>query len=83
MIQIRNLSARLADSKIGLDVTEKAVARLAEIGFHPSLGARPLRRIIQHEIQDPISLLILEGKLAPDATVRVDFQNQQFVFKTG
>ena len=82
MIQIRNLSARLSASKIGFDISEKALARLAEIGFHPSLGARPLRRIIQHEIQDPLSLLILEEKLPPDSTVKVDFRNQKFVFKT-
>ena len=79
-IQIRNLGARLADAKIVLDVTEKALSRLAEIGFHPTLGARPLRRIIQREIQDPLASLILEGKLAPGTTVTIDFQNQQFVF---
>ena len=82
-IQIRNLGARLADARIVLDVTEKTLSRLAEIGFHPTLGARPLRRIIQHEIQDPIASLILEGKLAPGTTVTVDFRNQQFVFQTG
>jgi ATP-dependent Clp protease ATP-binding subunit ClpA len=42
-----------------------------------------LRRIIQREIQDPLASLILEGKLTPGTTAIVDFQNQQFVFKTG
>ena len=56
------------------------MARLAEAGFHPQLGARPLRRIIQQEIQDKLSIMILEGRLAPGATVTVDCKKEIFTF---
>jgi ATP-dependent Clp protease ATP-binding subunit ClpB len=55
-----------------LDVTPAALAHLANAGFDPTFGARPLKRVIQKEIGDRISLLILEGRVGEDATIRVD-----------
>ncbi len=80
-LQLARLQERLAEQKIALTVTPAAVARLAEAGFDPQLGARPLRRVIQSEIQDRLSFRILEGKLAPGASVRVDFRRGEFVFE--
>ena len=79
-LQLARLQERLAEQKIALTVSPAALARLAEAGFDPQLGARPLRRVIQSEIQDRLSLMILEGKLAPGAAVRVDFKGGAFVF---
>ena len=68
-LQIEHLRELLAAQKISLAISPEAVAKLAESGFHPQLGARPLRRVIQQEIQDKLSIMILEGRLAPGATV--------------
>ena len=82
LLQIAQLGRLLSGSRIELVVADAALARLAETGFHPTLGARPLRRIIQREIQDPISRLILENKLLPGSKVTVDYRDGSFEFKT-
>jgi ATP-dependent Clp protease ATP-binding subunit ClpB len=80
LLEINKFTRLLQLSKIQLDITEPAVKQLAQLGFNPSLGARPLKRIIQREIQDRLSSLILEGKVLPESTVTVDFQDGQFIF---
>jgi ATP-dependent Clp protease ATP-binding subunit ClpB len=79
-LQIGHLRELLATQQIALTVSPAAVARLAQAGFDPQLGARPLRRVIQQEIQDRLSLMILEGRLAPGAAVHVDFAKDRFTF---
>ncbi|MCU0235486.1 MAG: ATP-dependent chaperone ClpB [Acidobacteria bacterium] len=79
-LQIGHLRELLAAQKISLAVSPQAVAKLAEAGFHPQLGARPLRRVIQQEIQDKLSVMILAGRLAPGATVTVDYKKGDFTF---
>jgi len=79
-LQIGHLQELLASQKIALTVSPAAVARLAKAGFDPQLGARPLRRVIQQEVQDRLSLMILEGRLAPGAAVHVDFKKDRFTF---
>jgi ATP-dependent Clp protease ATP-binding subunit ClpB len=79
-LQIGRLRELLAQQKIELIVSPAAVARLAEAGFDPQLGARPLRRVIQSQIQDRLSVMILEGALAPGTPLRVDFRNGAFAF---
>ena len=79
-LQIEHLRQLLAGQKIALTVSPQAVAKLAETGFHPQLGARPLRRVIQQELQDKLSVMILEGKLAPGSTVHVDFKKEHYTF---
>ncbi|MFM2071055.1 MAG: chaperone protein ClpB, partial [Actinomycetota bacterium] len=71
-IQLGALRGRMADRRIALDVTDSAMARLAHEGYDPSFGARPLKRVIQREISDPVAVLILEGKVGDGDTVTVD-----------
>jgi ATP-dependent Clp protease ATP-binding subunit ClpB len=79
-LQIEHLRRLLDAQKITLTVSPQAIARLAEAGFDPQLGARPLRRVVQQEIQDKLSVMILEGRLAPGAAVHVDFKRDRFLF---
>ena len=71
-IQIQTLQKRLDDKKIKIVVTEAAKKHLAQHGFDPSFGARPLKRYIQNHIENPLALLILDGKLSEDREVTVD-----------
>jgi ATP-dependent Clp protease ATP-binding subunit ClpB len=71
-IQMKRLAAILQERSIGLDVTEEARRYLAKIGYDPVYGARPLKRTIQRELQDPIALRILEGEFAEGDTIHVD-----------
>ena len=64
-----------------LDVSARALAELAKAGFDPVFGARPLKRAIQRQIENPVSKLILEGRFGPKDVIPVDFQAGQFVFE--
>lgn len=79
-LEIKKLEAMLKQEKISLEVSDEALGRLAELGYNPVLGARPLKRVIAREIQDRLSTLILEGKLPPDASVRIGVEGGAFVF---
>ncbi len=70
-IQLATLVKRLADRRIVLDIDEGAMAQLAREGFDPAFGARPLKRVIQREIGDKASLLILGGDVADGGTITV------------
>jgi ATP-dependent Clp protease ATP-binding subunit ClpB len=72
LIQLRGLTDRLAARKLEFDVSPAAVDLLAEEGYDPTYGARPLKRVIQHRLQDPIAMAILEGRYGEGDTVRVD-----------
>jgi ATP-dependent Clp protease ATP-binding subunit ClpB len=71
-IQLRSLSLRLAERRLVLDVTDAAKAWLARRGYDPVFGARPLKRLIQREISDPLALALLEGRYVDGDTVTVD-----------
>ncbi len=71
-IQLEHLVERMADRRITLQVTPAARTLLGAKGFDPSFGARPLKRLIQKEIADKAALIILEGAVSEDGTVRVD-----------
>ena len=71
-IQLRSLVERLADRDMTLSLTDAAKTWLAETGYDPIYGARPLKRVIQRAIQDPLSLKILEGSLSAGGEVLVD-----------
>ena len=79
MIQLENLRERLLARRITLEVTPAAVALLAAVGFDPDFGARPLKRVIQREIGDRASVLILEGKVGEDGAIVVDAIDNQIV----
>jgi ATP-dependent Clp protease ATP-binding subunit ClpB len=71
-IQIDGLARRLADRRIDLTVTDEATRWLAEHGYDPDYGARPLRRLIRREIEDRLALELLEGRVTAGTTVKVD-----------
>jgi ATP-dependent Clp protease ATP-binding subunit ClpB len=73
-IQLATLKARLARMDYGLEVSEAALAELAKTGFDPVYGARPLKRAIQTELENPLAKAILEGRFAPRDTIRVDWR---------
>ena len=70
-IQLELLRKRLADRRITLDIDDSAMEQLAREGYDPAFGARPLKRIIQREIGDPASLLILGGSVGEGGTIQV------------
>jgi ATP-dependent Clp protease ATP-binding subunit ClpB len=74
-IQLQHLIARMADRRITLAVTPEARLLLAEKGYDPSYGARPLKRLIQREIADKAAIFILEGRAVEDSTVLVTANN--------
>jgi ATP-dependent Clp protease ATP-binding subunit ClpB len=76
-IQLRGVRDRLAARKLTLNVTEAAVDALAEEGFDPTYGARPLKRVIQRRLQDPIAMAILDGRFSEGDTVAVDANDGQ------
>jgi ATP-dependent Clp protease ATP-binding subunit ClpB len=79
-IQMSLLSKRLEGAKVRLELTERARDFLAESGFDPVYGARPLKRTIQHLIQDPLAMKILEGSVKEGGHVKVDVKNGEVVF---
>ncbi|HBH38399.1 MAG TPA: type VI secretion system ATPase TssH, partial [Curvibacter sp.] len=71
-IQLQALQDRLAKMELTLDVSGKALAELAKVGFDPVFGARPLKRAIQQRIENPLSKLLLEGRFAAKDRIAVD-----------
>ena len=71
-IQLGRLRRRLAERRLDLEVTSAAEHRLAELGFDPDFGARPLRRVIQRQVEDPLALKLLEGVYLEGDTVVLD-----------
>ncbi|SDY61697.1 ATP-dependent chaperone ClpB [Nitrosomonas sp. Nm58] len=79
-IQLRNLEARLAKMEIKLEVSDAALAELAQAGFDPVFGARPLKRAIQSQIENPLAKELLQGNFAAKDTIRVDCVNSVLTF---
>jgi ATP-dependent Clp protease ATP-binding subunit ClpB len=79
-IQLARLRKLLADRKLSLELSEAARARLAEEGYDPVYGARPLKRAIQQRIQNPLALELLQGQFREGDTVRVDVGEGGFTF---
>jgi ATP-dependent Clp protease ATP-binding subunit ClpC len=77
---IKRLSVRLEDRDMTIAITQAAKDRLIEIGFDPTLGARPLRRAVQREIEDKLSEKIMHGELKNASHIDVDFVNGEFTF---
>jgi ATP-dependent Clp protease ATP-binding subunit ClpB len=71
-IQVDELRARLAERGLGLELTEAAREHLARVGYDPDFGARPLKRVLQREVSDPIALALLKGEFAEGDVIRVD-----------
>ena len=79
-IQLRSLRKRLAERQITLDVTPNALQHLASEGFDPIYGARPLKRVIQKQIVQPLALRLLQGDFKDGDTVVVDSANGELTF---
>lgn len=79
-IQLSRLEQRLAGQEMYLEVSDDALAKIAESGFDPVFGARPLKRAIQQLIENPLSKRILEGDFGPNDTIQVGVVDGQFSF---
>lgn len=79
---IKRLAIRLEDRDLTIAVSQAAKDRLIEIGFDPTLGARPLRRAVQREIEDKLSEKIMHGELKNSSHIEVDFVNGEFTFSS-
>jgi len=79
-IQLKFVEKRLAQMDIKLDISDSALDELAKTGFDPVYGARPLKRAIQSQIENPLAMEILEGRIASKDKIKVDCKNGKFVF---
>ena len=79
-IQLKGLEGRLDKLDMKLEVSPAALAELAKVGFDPVFGARPLKRAIQHRIENPVAKLILQGKFGPKDVIPVDVEDGEFSF---
>jgi ATP-dependent Clp protease ATP-binding subunit ClpB len=79
-IQLKRLRRMLAGQQISLRLTDKARAFLAEVGWDPTYGARPLKRAIQQYVQDPLAMAMLEGKFKPGDSIVGDYDNGKIAF---
>jgi ATP-dependent Clp protease ATP-binding subunit ClpB len=82
-IQLRGLDKRLAERGIRLELAEKALDFLGNIGFDPVYGARPLKRAIQQQLENPLAQKILAGEYANGDVVRVEAEGGKLVFAKG
>lgn len=80
-IQLRNLENRLAERRISLNVSDKAIKWLGDNGYDPVFGARPLKRLITSAVEDKIADLILSGQIGEGSTVFVDVQGKDLIVK--
>ena len=80
-IQLNTLQQRLGKMEIGLHISDAALRKLAEAGFDPVYGARPLKRAIQQEVENPLSKAILEGRFGPKDTVEIEVAGSELGFR--
>jgi len=82
-IQVAYLEKRVAQMDMKLEITDAALREIASVGFDPVFGARPLKRAIQSQIENPLARAILEGRFGPKDTIRVDARDGKVVFEKG
>ena len=80
-IQLDHLRNLLAEQEVTLDVTPAAKAAVAAEGYDPAFGARPLKRVIQQRIQNPLATELLRGRIPPGSGVRIDHRGEEFTFE--
>jgi ATP-dependent Clp protease ATP-binding subunit ClpC len=80
-LMLQRVTKRLSEQELTLNVTDKAKDFLVEKGFDPQFGARPLRRAIQKQLEDPLAQEILAKKIKPRAKIDADVQDGKIVFK--
>ncbi|NHZ88939.1 ATP-dependent chaperone ClpB [Massilia sp. CCM 8733] len=81
-IQLKHLEQRLAKMEMTLDVSDEALQKIAEAGYDPVYGARPLKRAIQQQIENPLSKLILSGRFGPKDTIPVRVKGGGLTFES-
>jgi len=82
-IQIDYLRKRLAERELGLTLSDAALDRLGEAGFDPVYGARPLKRAIQQQLENPLAQEILAGRFQPGQVIEVDVEGERLAFRAG
>ena len=80
-IQLARLGERLAERELTLSLDDEAMEKLAEAGFDPVYGARPLKRAIQQQIENPLAQEILQGRFAPGDNIRARVDGERLVFE--
>jgi ATP-dependent Clp protease ATP-binding subunit ClpB len=79
-LQLERLQVRLAERGLGLELTDAAKEHLAEAGWDPTYGARPLKRALQRLVENPLALRLLEAEFAEGDAIRVDVADGELVF---
>ena len=82
-LQVQNLASRLGELGLGLQVTDEARELIAAEGYDPVYGARPLRRVIQQRLENPLSAELIKGDFRDGDTVLVDVEEEEFTFRRG
>ncbi len=82
-IQIEHLRQRLEERELTLDISTEALDLLGEAGFDPVYGARPLKRAIQHQLENPLAQKILAGEFSPGDTIKVEAAGGELMFTHG
>ena len=80
VLQVERLRKMLAEKGIELEVTERAVSAIALEGYDPTYGARPLKRVIQQRLQNPLAVELLKHESAAGTRVRIDYVDGEFSF---
>jgi ATP-dependent Clp protease ATP-binding subunit ClpB len=81
-LQVQHLGRQLEKQGVAMTITDAALAEIANEGFDPAFGARPLKRVIQHRVQNPLATELLRGDIAEGGGVRIDYRDGEFVFKS-
>ena len=79
--QLKRLERQLQEQQVGLQVTESACREIANEGYDPTYGARPLKRVIQQRIQNPLATALLKGEIPEGGSVQIDFDGTDFTFR--
>jgi len=82
-LMLSQIETQLQERDIKIDITDAAKDFLGEKGYDPAYGARPLRRVIERMVEDPLSEALLEGRFHPGDTVQIDCQNEEIILNTG
>lgn len=79
-LMFNTVKKMLNNNNVEIDITEEALKKLAELGYDPQFGARPLKRVIQKKVLNELSKMILAGKISPQEEILIDYQKDDFVF---
>jgi ATP-dependent Clp protease ATP-binding subunit ClpC len=82
-LELNKVALRLEEHSIILNATSEALSKLAELGYDPEFGARPLRRVIQQKVEDPLSDSLLSGDFEDGDTILVELENDEVVLRRG